>query len=553
MICVFLDLNFDMKSSQNGGQQPNIFAQQPRRSSSQSRNGQPMYYAPATPMPPPPPPSTQPATHTSGQASSSSSGHSGRGSNASSASPMSPTRPTVNPQSPTTSMSSAAGAATARPPNSTNTAARVAAGGTIATDVHRDAKQNTRSDKNKCERVTPKSRLHVDLIDACGNVSGCECSDDEIITNFQRHYSRNNSVTAAGGRTDEQEAGPSGSTGSSVKTASRSPNRPSGGSDDSSDVSSFEDLGAGSATMPDVTPLIDAETWQIINRMAAGEAASPTSPMSPVSPDTAEQPVATVATSAPTVASPKATTRAPPPNIMVSDDTGTTSQIPAQSTQTTDAAAAAADAFQAHSSNETDQFNPQFAALPKFKTKRQISRRRSDGLVYSSSSAVTRHNLLDDDDDATTPDGLDSDADESSAGERSSRHQRRPRKSCRKCGKTKGDIRKHIERFRKQLETTTNASEAEIKQQLEDFLNFLESRSRHSIDDGIEAGADEAHLQSDGIDSLTDGVTYGEEDDAYDEYGFDDDAGIHVYGTNDENASSQPPRQFINIGDFETM
>lgn len=182
---------------------------------------------------------------------------------------------------------------------------------------------------------------------------------------------------------------------------------------------------------------------------------------------------------------------------------------------------------------------------PRFKPSRQISRRRSDGVVYQASSGSTRHNILDDDDDFAETDELE-ETDESLC-EKTRR--KRMKKSCHKCGKTKGDIRKHIERFRRQLETTTNDSEAEIKQQLQEFLSFLESRSRNSVDDGIDE-SNEANNQTDGVDSVTDGMTFGELED--DDYGLDDDTGIHVYGSNDDNLCSHQPRQFLNIHDFET-
>lgn len=469
------------------------------------------------------------------------------------------------------------GNATAQSKESTNSRVKANSGNNIRAapndggrsgQTSSGSKQDAKSDRSNSERMATKKRLHVDhLIDVCGNVSGCECSDDEIITNF-KVYSRNNSVTMANAKCDEQEAGPSGSAGSSVKTTanSRSPNCHGLGSDDSSDVSSFEDLGASGQCG---STSIDAETWQIINNQTfPGDASSPVGSTSRTlkKNDGASSTERTLSVSsiipttsiAPTIHSGQDETspalnaitaanmpRRSPPDItctLVSDDTSSRTRQ------------AASDTFQAHSSNQTDTFNQKnYSAIPKFKPNRKISRRRSDCIVYAASSAATRHNLLDDDEDAAVPEDIETDADESSACERPGRQHRRPRKSCHKCGKTKGDIRKHIDRFRKQLETTTTANEAEIKQQLEEFLNFLESRSRNSIDDGIEGGSEGVLPHSEDIDSPTEGETYGDEDDTYDEYGFDDDTGIHVYGTNDETASSHPPRQFINIGDFDTM
>lgn len=420
-------------------------------------------------------------------------------------------------------------------------------------------RQNAKSDRSRAERVANKKRLHVDhhLIDACGNASGCDCSDDEMITNFQKQYSRSNSAAMPNAACGDQEAGPSGSASSSVNTAANSrspPNQAGLGSDDSSDVSSFEDLGASGAALLGGNASIDAETWQIINRVP--ESSSPVGltdrPYDDASSSGAmpEQLKTSAAGTPATIADAAAANdpdvpRLTPPDItctLVNDDTGAASRPPTQDVNNTN------HTFQGHSSHETDAFNQLYSAIPKLKPNRKISRRRSDGIVYR---ATTRHNLLDDDDDSILPEDAETDDADESGGAYDRPSRQRPRKSCHKCGKTKGDIRKHIERFRKQLETTTDANEAEIKQQLEEFLDFLESHSRNSIDDGIDGGPDEVLQQhSEGIDSSTDGVTYGEDDD---EYEFDEDAGIHVYATNADSASVQAPRQFVNIGDYETM
>lgn len=438
--------------------------------------------------------------------------------------------------------------------------------------------------------------LRADRVnDLSGSGSGCECSDDEIITNFNqtrcRRYNGSGATSApnSSGKCDEQEAGPSGSASSSTKTApnSCSTNKPGLSSDESSDVSSFEDLGftavassvsAGAsvnATICGGNGAIDAETWQIINQASFNDS-QPTSPKGPTegtssaqtpcnvdgtsnSKSTASTPISPAPSAPPAPETPTGSDlgnpqpqQPPLPEIRytsVDDDVAGDQSTPhSHSAQYQDN-----QTFQPHSSVEADAFNQSKNAMPKFKPNRKISRRRSDGIVYTSSSADTQHNFLDDDDDLNATEDMETDGDESSLLEKISQR-RRPKRSCHKCGKTKGDIRKHIERFRKQLETTTNASETEIKQQLNEFLSFLESRSRNSIDDGIE-GADDVQA-SDGVDSITDGVTYGDVDDAYDEYGFDDDTGIHVYGTNDEQttaATTHQPRQFINIGDYETM
>lgn len=173
-----------------------------------------------------------------------------------------------------------------------------------------------------------------------------------------------------------------------------------------------------------------------------------------------------------------------------------------------------------------------------------------DNLREDSSAGIDADND-DDDESSSVTNGSSS----TSGGEMS---RKRTKKSCRKCGKTKGDLKKYIARFRRQLETKTNSSEAEIKQQLEAFLKFLESRSRSSMD-----GKDDSPISMDSPtmagelerNSLLDAMQRGEiiiddydDDGDDDDDDFDDDAGIHVYGTDEEAATNQTPtRQFFNL------
>lgn len=385
-------------------------------------------------------------------------------------------------------------------------------------------------------RQAKRNHLTSELLlnDASATGSGCECSDDEMIMKFQQNYREQpNEALAATKVNAFAAAGPSGSTSSSTQTGNSSdtPLKEDGTAMESSDVSSFEDLGAVGGCV--ATTSSDADNWQIVNRPAnSDETPSASSEVRPTSSSTL----------------PVADTTILPNAIADTESDMNQRQF----------------AMKTHSINRLDTLGQL-----KFRTSnRKIVRRRSDGIVYMATSSNATRNLYKDNLREDSSAGIDADNDDddesssvtngsssTSGGEMS---RKRTKKSCRKCGKTKGDLKKYIARFRRQLETKTNSSEAEIKQQLEAFLKFLESRSRSSMD-----GKDDSPISMDSPtmagelerNSLLDAMQRGEiiiddydDDGDDDDDDFDDDAGIHVYGTDEEAATNQTPtRQFFNL------
>lgn len=132
--------------------------------------------------------------------------------------------------------------------------------------------------------------------------------------------------------------------------------------------------------------------------------------------------------------------------------------------------------------------------------------------------------------------------------------------SCQRCGKHKATLRKQVEKMRRHLESA-QLSEADIKKELQDFLSYLEQRSKSmecsdtetmgSSLSGRNLAQSPEHRQSQAQQpNFWDGAGM-----PHWEYQLDDNEGIHVYAgptsePNDFNAQS--PR-FINLDDFETV
>uniref|UniRef100_A0A0A1X097 E3 ubiquitin-protein ligase rififylin n=1 Tax=Zeugodacus cucurbitae TaxID=28588 RepID=A0A0A1X097_ZEUCU len=132
--------------------------------------------------------------------------------------------------------------------------------------------------------------------------------------------------------------------------------------------------------------------------------------------------------------------------------------------------------------------------------------------------------------------------------------------SCQRCGKHKATLRKQVEKMRRHLESA-QLSEAEIKKELQDFLSYLEQRTKSmecsdtetmgsSLSGRNLAQSPEqrpAHAQQPNF--------WEEASMPHWEYQLDDNEGIHVYagptsGANDYNAQ---PTRFVNLDDFETI
>lgn len=197
------------------------------------------------------------------------------------------------------------------------------------------------------------------------------------------------------------------------------------------------------------------------------------------------------------------------------------------------------------------------ALKPRRQTHRKITRRQSDGIVYMVSTASTSNSshqnvrFVDKTDDDNAADDDEEECSTSTSEEVSVR--KRSRKSCRKCGKTKGDLKKYIARFRHQLETTTTFSEVEIRQRLDAFLEFLENHSALDIKTDEEnteiIEQSQSQLVADAIEVEEEDEF---EDDEEDNDDYDDEAGIHVYGSDDTNTTStHPPRQFFDLNSVQ--
>lgn len=369
--------------------------------------------------------------------------------------------------------------------------------------------------------------------------SGCECSDDELIIKFRETYCEPDHslspVDSGKGPEPIEDQNPNNASTSSSSTKTKD----DVSAIESSDVSSFEDLGAvGGISMNEIPNVNDADKWQIVNNpWAIDDVASTSSIVTDNKPDTVNNIPNT--TNLPNSIQ---INGSPQPNV---SDNQRNDQIPQQQQQQQQQSNEESndETFQSHSTTnqQSDLILKLEKSLRTRNTHRKVTRRQSDGIVYTATTSnanrrMCRENFIDD-------------ADEDYSSNSDDQTQKCSPKSCQKCGKTRGDLKKYIERFRHQLETTTNFSETEIRLQLDAFLEFLENHSRNSFDskndDTIVPHSNNALVQSPtqliaeaiGLDAI--------ELEDYDD--FDDEAGIHVYGSNDDTASSHPPRQFFDL------
>lgn len=315
--------------------------------------------------------------------------------------------------------------------------------------------------------------------------SGCECSDDELITKFrERYYDQSigpaSPVDKATGNHLENHvykeqhheiASPSSS---STKTGMSSDTPIKDGIVESSDVSSFEDLGAVGGVQSTINPCkSDTDKWQIINNPWNTVDGTPSTSSILTTDDKNE--LAMNMTSSNTTNLPNSITESPQHTRCPRNSQRNNSQNDIKLDET----------FRLHSNSQQQQQRSELKAkLEKsLKSRKKITRRQSDGIVYtattSSADRKTEHhtNYFD---EISNEDDADEDNDSSYSDDVS--HKRSKKSSCRKCGKTKGDLKRYIARFRHQLETTTNFSEMEIKRQLHAFFEFLENHSRNSFD-----------------------------------------------------------------------
>lgn len=363
--------------------------------------------------------------------------------------------------------------------------------------------------------------------------SGCECSDDEIITKFQKKYKKNSISKSSDGEIrikneiEQEIAGPSGSRSSSTKTeiSLDTPIKDDCTVIESSDISSFEDLGAAGVCCA----ASDTDNWQIVNKPSQINETPSTSSASMDAKQT-------------------------------SNNSLTMSQFNKMENNSHQRYANNSvkknnETFHTHSTNQIDAIGHLEKTIKFKNSNRKIVRRRSDGIVYIATSHNNPVRNFGFDDDA---DEDDDDKNHSSSSTSEEMTRKRTKKSCRKCGKTKGDLKKYIARFRRQLQTT-NSSEAEIKQQLDAFLKFLEKRNssdeRRDDEDDVPVPLDYSPddlmgSSNDDRDTIRINDIIVNDYDDNDDENFDEDAGIHVYGTNDDAASNQAQRQFFNLNNI---
>lgn len=437
---------------------------------------------------------------------------------------------------------------------------------------------NSSSSCNYNNRPTCAKITQLTKNDCCNDAgSGCECSDDELIAKFRESYGDRSqplspitptTTTTTTSMTIGKASTPENAHTANSKTGSTTTSPIKTGGDivtggptllkeetsalESSDISSFEDLGAvGGSIKINTTLPCDTDKWQIIN------------------------PTWNIDDTASTSSLVTADDRNDGPTNIVSYTTNLPNSIPTELPQANNASenqrheqtqnddsAMANETFQPHSTTDDQRTFDLRTKLEKTlksrQTHRKITRRQSDGIVYTASTSrnANQHranrfldDLNDDDDDVDDDAAADADASTSTSGDDVS-HKRSHKSSCRKCGKTKGakELKKYISRFRHQLETTTEFSEFEIKQQLDAFLAFLEGHS--AFDDSKDD--DESTPNTTELVQSPSQFVVPEDDDDDDDY--DDEAGIYVYGSNDDTTSSSaahPPRQFFNLSCIE--
>lgn len=394
-----------------------------------------------------------------------------------------------------------------------------------------------RSDSDRSKFATNPLVLDINNSSVgCG--SGCDCSDDEMIVTFQKSYSKTTSpVSDVRVMVDDQEAGPSGSSSRPTKTKEI---------DESSDASSFEELitsgnGVGAATSS------DTENWQFVSKSTLADSSTQL-------PTTAPEHFDSYLSN--NTVNPTATTRSQV------DLSNLASTFPPPSQQQP----------QHHQPHSSDLSSSLQGGLPI----RQLPRRRSDTLLYTSSSTASRRSLnYDGTESSEVNDGL------FDGGGESIMSRKRTKTSCDKCGKNKLNLRRHVAKFKRQLEST-NATEAEIKAQLDAFLEFLGNKNSVELSDsegggGGSGGGGPANEEDESVagtplsngdrnfvgdtnsreqqeqNGAIEGDYYVDDDDnVY--FHFGDDEGIHVYGSDDTSASSsRPTRTFINLSDYKEI
>lgn len=411
-----------------------------------------------------------------------------RNSNASSGATISPT----NPISPVISVKSSSNSTVSSPTSGSKSNSRRSSQTQEGRQIPKSSTSSYRHDELPAvHEQLPKSRvdkLRPKIIDLTDQLatSECDCSDDETISKFTKEYMKTSPVHETEIR-QSMEPEP-GPSGSSSNCPSGTDAKTKG---DSSNASSFEELAAGTSN----------GDWLFVKK--------------------------------PTIDETPTTNEAMNTESTANDDSNinfthlTFQNVAAHSSQ--------------HNTGPGTSIDQQRV--------RRLLRRRSDGSIYNSSGGSKLFaNSMEEEEEASEEETL---------------RKRTKTSSCDKCGKSKRSLKRHVAKFKRQLETT-DASEIEIKKQLDAFLEYLETCNKNSIDgtdtESNDERLDNASNENNGDNNatnpnsitladgeITDFEQLNDDDDNYD---FEYDEGIHVYGT-DHDETKGTPRQFVDINDYE--
>lgn len=359
--------------------------------------------------------------------------------------------------------------------------------------------------------------------------SDCECSDEEIMATFSERVSISLKTDTSGRRVNAAaepspvdlanvDNGPAGNTAPSPGCS-----KPGSSSSkaDASSQSSFEELGAIGGISDESKANTDTNSshldqWQVleVNRIEAVEETPTTS--------AADEILEVTLRSRPAVE-------------------GDDSEM-GESTQALN--------VNQRPANPSPAFYP---AVPQ-RTKK-VTRRRSDGYL-------NRRYHSSDDESPVAPGGPGLSLGLSTLSEHPEHglHPHSHRQSCQRCGKNKTNIRRHVEKMRRHLENS-QMSEEDIKRELQEFLTYLEQRTK-----SVDASDADSHavspLSVDAISvaaggrspdmPITPTIEFSPTQD--EDIRWDDDEGIHVYAApSDFEPTAGIDSRFVNLEDFEDL
>lgn len=323
------------------------------------------------------------------------------------------------------------------------------------------------------------------------NTSGCECSDDEVLAEFtQRHKPRTDINTS---NVYVEKLSPPSQSDSAFEDQIPGPSGSGAQSASPSKLSSGDNQRSSEessgSSFEELGAVGGSNDWQIVDKA-----------------DVIQPP-----------------TNGPDSNLQQSNTPSTSS---------------ATSTFQQHSSN----FASGIENKKNNHKPRRLNRRRSDSCVVHTTSNRSQ---------PETPIDAPMEDDESDDASHENPSCKRSRKCCHKCGKTKNSLKSKLLKFRRQLETQ-QMSEVEMKRAIEEFLNFLENKSKESLEGSdSEANATQMNFESRQASTVANVNSITVEDFSF---GRDDD-GIHVYGSREEESYGGPWRhdsRFLNLGDFKS-